>query len=137
MVPISSDAAALVEEPALGDRQYTPEDIRHIGDTSLPAIAASYDELKSLVAGAKSAAGDAFANASIQPQSAAEQFNTLWGRFVTVVEESPETLGDMGQTFVEIADRYVDDEAQVVLDLDAAFSDLEEIYVNQSDDSGE
>ncbi|GAB3225425.1 hypothetical protein GCM10027447_14790 [Glycomyces halotolerans] len=118
-------------------RKFTPEDIRRIGDTTIPAVESSYDELKSLVTGAKSAVEGIFGSASVRPAEAAEQFNTLWGRFLTVAEETPETLDAMGRTFVDIADRYDEDEAQTELDLQEALSDLEDVYTGHSETTEE
>jgi hypothetical protein len=116
-------------------REFTPEDIRHIGNTSIPAVAASYEDLKSLVADAKSAAEGTFGSFISGP--AAEQFNILWGRFVAVAEETPDAFADMGRTLVEIADRYDDDEDQAALDLEAAFSDLGEVYAENAAEANE
>jgi uncharacterized protein YukE len=116
-------------------REFTPEDIRDIGSTAIPAVAASYEDLQSLVANAKSSADATFGD--FITGSAADCFNTLWGRFTAVAEATPDTLADMGRTLVEIADRYDDDEAQTALDLNAAFSDLEDVYTAKSEEPDE
>jgi uncharacterized protein YukE len=111
-------------------REFTPEDIRNIGSTTIPAVAASYGDLQSLVADAKSSVDATFGD--FITGSAAENFNTLWGRFATMAQETPDTLADMGRTLVEIADRYDEDEEQTALDLETAFSDLENVYTTNS-----
>ncbi|GAA2140402.1 hypothetical protein GALLR39Z86_06030 [Glycomyces algeriensis] len=108
-------------------REFTPENIRQIGGTTLPAVASSYEDLKTLVVDAKSSADATFGG--FITGSAADQFNTLWGRFVTVAEETPETLADMGRTLVEIADGYDADEQEAALDLESALAGLEDAYV--------
>ncbi|WP_157930648.1 hypothetical protein [Glycomyces xiaoerkulensis] len=113
-------------------RQYTPEDIREIGTDTIPAVAASYETLKNRTAEADSLVDETFRNKSIIPNPASEAFTTLWDRFVTVTEESPETLNAMGETFATIADSYDADEEDNILDLDSVFDqDLENHYLNE------
>lgn len=112
-------------------REYTPEDIREIGASALPAVASSYDELKSRVNAAKDAAEATFGNRTLIPQAASEQFTTMWDRFVTIANETPESLDAMGATFVDIADSYYADEESVELDLEQALDGLDSHYENE------
>lgn len=116
-------------------REYTPDDIRRIGDTALPAIAASYDELNSKVTEAKSSAEATFG--SFIPGDAAEQFNILWGRFATMADRVPESTRAMGETLVAIADQYDEDEAAVVIDLQEAMGTGEEFQNRYMDELDE
>lgn len=115
-------------------REFTPEDIRRIGNSSLPAVASSYDELRSLVAEAKSAAEAAL---DAIPEASGESLRLLWDRFTIMAEESPDTIAAMSQTLVEIADRYDADEEQTVLDLNEAFADLDDVYVDNVEEVNE
>jgi len=101
-------------------RQYTPDEIRQIGSQACPAIAASYEQLGPSAKSLSTFKDDLFGT---HPNAAT--WAELFDLFKNAVDETPISINAMGQALVTIADGYDEDEQDIVVDLNAALTDLE------------
>ncbi|MFC4334633.1 hypothetical protein [Salininema proteolyticum] len=108
-------------------RTYTPEEIRNIGEGPLPSIAESYDELASMVNAARVSAINMFDDGLPVKHEVGVIFVSLWEKFETAAREQPVGLRAMGKTFVEVADRYDEDEQDIALNLEKELENIEEV----------
>jgi hypothetical protein len=101
-------------------RQYTPDEIRQIGSQACPAIAASYELLGPSAKSLSTFKDDLFGT---HPNTAT--WAELFDLFKTAVDETPVSVGAMGQALVAVADGYDADEQDIVVDLGTSLADLE------------
>lgn len=104
-------------------REYTPEEIREVGQNACPPIADSYDGLASSAKSAANFGGSFFGT---------HENNELWSELADlckrIIDETPACILGMGQALVEAADRYDADEQHTARELDSLFTNLETDY---------
>ncbi|GAB3994851.1 hypothetical protein GCM10029992_10520 [Glycomyces albus] len=104
-------------------REYTPSEIRDVGESTCPAIAASYDAFGSQVRSA-----DVFKDSVFGSHEIGGVWIELFDLFKEAALETPISLEAMGRTLVEVADACDEDENEIVKDLEETMGAGEGVY---------
>lgn len=104
-------------------REYDIDEIRQVGASACPSIAASYEEL----AGASRRVSMDF-EGCFGTHALTDTWFDLYKLLNSAIEESAIGIDAMGDTFVEIAEEYEAIESETVVELETLFEDADAAY---------